>query len=116
MTNATKCPHTSRRARARGLCGACYVVAQRKGFSEPPENPPYVREMIEEVEFMDLGWEKLEQMFAATRSNLQTALRRAGREDLIRRVHFVTYGAVTRAEIISSLRMGATKTWRGHSG
>jgi len=105
MTDATKCRHTSRRARARGLCGACYEATRRKGFTTPaPYNPHYVQDVIEEIGFMDdLTWPRLEKEFGRTRTQVQKVLRVAGRQDLINKTHIRTYGVIGYGAIMSAI-------------
>jgi len=102
---STKCPHLNRRARAGGLCASCYTVAQRKGFSEPTRSH-YVHELIEELDFLDMTWEEAEKMSGRSRVLISQALKRQGRQDLIRIVQLHTYGVVGRDSINSVLKKG----------
>ena len=93
--------HPERDARARGLCASCYVVAQRSGSFKGSEHG-YIAALVDEIDFtLDLTWRDLEKLFGRTRVQLQAALRRRGRKDLIQLIHGRTYGDVTQSGIAS---------------
>lgn len=100
--------HPERKSRARGLCASCYEVAHRKGehLAYDLVEPDYTDALIEDLEFVHMTWDTIEETYKRPRRNVQEALRNKGRHDLIRQVHYDTYGAMTQADIQSNLRIG----------
>ena len=91
--------HPDRPQHARGLCDSCYTLWIRRGKrnlvgarTRGRESYRYTDNLIEELEFSILDWDKIEEATRRGRRTVAAALYRRGERDLVRRIHTVTYG------------------------
>lgn len=93
VRRCSKCPRVLRTER-----DTCWEHTPK----EPKESEKrYVLDLIDELEIRGGTWPELTEKYERGINALSTALRREGRQDLIDKVKFATYGVIRQSDIVS---------------